>query len=35
VSPVVQAFPSLQVEPFSLLGFEHTPLALQAPATWH
>jgi hypothetical protein len=32
----VQAFPSLQVEPFALLGFEHPPVDVShVPASWH
>jgi hypothetical protein len=35
-SPVVQGFPSSQLAPSVLAGFEHTPVAvLQVPATWH
>jgi hypothetical protein len=35
-SAVVQAFPSLQVVPLVLFGFEQTPFdGLQVPATWH
>jgi hypothetical protein len=36
VSVCVQAFPSLQVAPSALLGFEHVPLLTsQVPAAWH
>jgi hypothetical protein len=36
VSVWVQAFPSLQVAPFVLAGFEHVPVAgLQVPTSWH
>jgi hypothetical protein len=36
VSVWVQAFPSLQVAPLGLAGFEHVPFAgLQVPASWH
>jgi hypothetical protein len=35
-SPAVQAFPSLQVLPSVLTGFEHIPVvASQVPALWH
>src|SRR2546428_102620 len=36
VSACVQAFPSLQALPSSLVGFEHVPVVgLQVPASWH
>jgi hypothetical protein len=36
VSVWVHAFPSLQVVPLALFGFEHTPVAgLQVPGVWH
>jgi len=36
LSVCVQAFPSLQVVPSALVGFEHTPVVvLQVPALWH
>ena len=36
VSAVVQAFPSSQVAPSALAGFEHIPVdAAQVPAVWH
>jgi len=36
VSVCVQAFPSLQVVPSGLFGFEQTPVAWShVPATWH
>ena len=32
----VQALPSLQLEPFGLSGFEHTPVdVLHVPTSWH
>ena len=33
-SPVVQRLPSLQLDPFALMGFEQTP-PLHVPAAWH
>jgi hypothetical protein len=36
VSPSVQALPSVQVDPFGLLGLLHVPVSgSQTPATWH
>jgi hypothetical protein len=36
VSIVVQALPSLHVDPFSFFGFEHCPVWLsQIPTLWH
>jgi hypothetical protein len=36
VSVCVQRFPSLQVEPLALFGFEQTPVpVLQVPTSWH
>ena len=35
VSPCVQTFPSLQVLPLALGGFEQPVAGLQVPATWH
>ena len=36
VSPVVHAFPSLQLVPFAFAGFEQVPVAVShVPATWH
>jgi hypothetical protein len=36
VSPVVQAFPSLQLKPSAFGGFEHAPVdGSHVPASWH
>jgi hypothetical protein len=36
VSGVVHTLPSLQVVPFGLFGYAHTPVdVLQLPALWH
>ena len=36
VSVWVQPFPSLQLAPFALAGFEQVPVAgLQVPTSWH
>jgi hypothetical protein len=36
VSVCVHPFPSLQVDPFIFVGFEHAPLeGSQTPTSWH